>query len=164
MYLRLTSSYLSGDSVLWDGGTARGLEVRSSGGDGVWKEVTIGETNAIISAANPDLQVGGRYLYFNIDDAFAFDLYDKAVVLSVTYRDAGCSSFLVEYDSSNPSEGIYEGAFRPNGNVEIKNSGQWKTAKFTLPECRFMNRCNGADFRLAILGGELTVSKVALVK
>ena len=163
-HLRLPSSYLSGDSVAWDAGKALGLEVRESGGDGVWKEARIGETNAITSAANPELPAGGRYLYFNVDDAFAFELYDKTVVLSVTYRDAGCSSFLVEYDSSNPSEGIYEGAFRPTGNVEVGSNGQWKTATFELPQCRFMNRCNGADLRLPIVGGELTVSRVKVSK
>jgi hypothetical protein len=46
------------------------------------------------------------------------------------------------------------------------SSGQWKTAKFQLPDCRFMNRANGADFRL-IAGGddmELAVSQLALQK
>ena len=45
---------------------------------------------------------GGRYLYFNIDEAFAFDLYEKDVTVFVTYRDAGCSSSRIEYNSSNP--------------------------------------------------------------
>ncbi|MCK4292988.1 MAG: hypothetical protein KAY65_07310, partial [Planctomycetes bacterium] len=97
---------------------------------------------------------------------FAYDLYNKPVLVHVTYRDAGCSSFQLEYDSANPKEGQFEGAFRPVGNVAIKRSGKWKTARFVLPECRFMNRCNGTDFRLAIVGGdlELAVSKVRLEK
>ena len=108
------------------------------------------------------MQRAGRYRYFNIDDAFAFDLYEKDVTLFVTYRDAGCSSFSVEYDSSNPNEGQFDGAFRRIDDVRVGNSGQWKTVKLALKECRFMNRGNGADFRVAILGGELTVSEVRI--
>jgi len=35
-----------------------------------------------------------------------------------------------------------------------------------LPQCRFMNRCNGTDFRITIVGGdlELAVSRVKLVR
>ena len=41
-----------------------------------------------------------------------------------------------------------------------------KPPEFTLPECRFMNRCNGTDFRIVILGGDLAlaVSKVELMR
>jgi hypothetical protein len=128
----------------------------------VWKPIPIGDVDAIVSAPNPDLENSGRYLYFNIDDAFAFDLYEKDVRVSVTYHDAGCTSFRLEYDSSNPQVGQFEGAFRPVEGVKIGKSGAWKTMTFKLEQCRFMNRCNGVDFRLPILGGELTVSKVRL--
>ena len=161
-HLRLESPYLGSDGVGWDPRKAGGLEVRASGGDGVWKAEKIGQVDAIVSAANPELQGGGRYLYFNVDDAFAFDLYEKDVQVFVTYRDAGCSSFRLEYDSSNAMEGHFDGAFRPAGNVEIEDSARPKTASLALEDCRFMNRCNGVDFRIAILGGELTVSRVRL--
>jgi len=161
-HLRLPSPYLGKNSVSWKLGRARGLDVRASGGDGVWKPIPIGDVDAIVSAPNPDLEGGGRYLYFNIDDAFAFDLYEKDVRVSVTYHDAGCASFRVEYDSSNPQVGPFEGAFRPVGGVKIGKSGEWKTMTYKLNQCRFMNRCNGVDFRLPILGGELTISKVRL--
>jgi hypothetical protein len=101
-----------------------------------------------------------------VDDAFAYELYDQTVSVSVTYRDTGCSSFLVEYDSTNPKEGVLEGSFRPVGNVAISGSGKWKTSKFTLPQCRFMNRSNGNDFRIAVVGDnlELAVSNVTLTR
>ncbi len=82
--------------------------------------------------------------------------------LPVTYHDAGCTSFRLEYDNSNPQVGQFEGAFRPVEGVKISKSGEWKTMTFKLEQCCFMNRCNGVDFRLPILGGELTVSKVRL--
>jgi uncharacterized Ntn-hydrolase superfamily protein len=154
---------LGKNSVGWQPKDARGMDIRASSGDGIWKLNKIDGVDAVSSARNPDLQGGGRYLYFNVDDAFAYDLYDKDVAFSVTYRDTGCSSFYLEYDSSNPDIGLFEGAFRPVGNVKIENDEQWKTATFDLKECRFMNRCNGVDFRLTILGGELTVKKATLI-
>ncbi len=164
-HLRLPSPYQDGNGVSWDAWKARGLAVRASSGDGVWKVMKFGDVDAIVSAPNAHSSAG-RYFYFNVDDSFAYDLYNKPVLVHVTYRDAGCSSFQLEYDSANPKEGQFEGAFRPVGNVAIKRSGKWKTARFVLPECRFMNRCNGTDFRLAIVGGdlELAVSKVRLEK
>ncbi len=100
-----------------------------------------------------------------MDDAFAYGLLGKPLVLFVTYRDAGCSSFAVEYDST-VNEGPLQGAFRPAGSTALTGTGLRKTAEFRLPDCRFMNRCNGADFRLVAGGGpmELTVSQVRLQK
>ncbi|MHC4743770.1 MAG: DUF5010 domain-containing protein [Planctomycetota bacterium] len=159
-HLQAPSPFLGKDAVRWQPSKALGLDVRPSSGDGIWKPVKIGRVDAIVSAPNPQLQRAGRYLYFNIDDAFAFDLYENDVTLFLTYLDRGCSSFRVEYDSSNSNEGRFEGAFRPGRSVEVGKSGEWKTAEVLLKECRFMNRCNGVDLRLAILGGELTVGKV----
>ena len=113
---------------------------------------------------NPHSQTS-RYLYFNVDDAFAYGLLGKPLLLQVTYRDAGCSSFAVDYDST-VDQGPLQGAFRPAGSTAIQGTGLWKTAEFRLPDCRFMNRCNGADFRLVASGGlmELAVSRLELRK
>lgn len=107
-----------------------------------------------------------RYLYFDVDGAFAYDLFDQTVVVTVTYRDTGCSAFYIEYDNSDPTKGLFEGAFRKIGDIAIEDTGTWRTAEFTLTQCRFMNRCNDADFRIVILGGELelAVSKVEVTK
>jgi hypothetical protein len=87
-------------------------------------------------------------------------------VVSVTYRDAGCSSFHLEYDNADPAEGMLEGAFRSVGGVSIKGTGNWRKAEFTLPQCRFMNRCNGTDFRIVVGGGdlELAIREVKLTR
>jgi len=163
--IRLPSSYLDAKSVSWQPAQAKGLALGESVGDGVWKPAKFAEVEAAVSAPNPH-SGKNRYLYFNVDDAFAYELFGQTVTVSVTYRDAGCLSFLLEYDSSNPQIGLLEGSFRPVGYVSIEGGGKWKTAEFTLPQCRFMNRCNGADLRIAILGGdvELAVSKVTLTK
>ena len=118
-----------------------------------------------MSEPNPHMSKS-RYLYFNVDDAFAYGLFGEAVSVSVTYRDAGCSSFRLEYDNANPEKGLYEGAFRGIEGVSISGNGKWKTKEFKLPQCRFMNRCNGTDFRIVVVGGDLAlaVRRVKLVR
>ncbi len=158
--IKVPSPYPDASAVAWSPGRAQGLEIRPSGGDGVWRVAEVAGTKAVMCDVNP-FSSNSRYLYFNIDDAFAFDLFDKTVKVSVTYRDAGCTSFHVEYDNVNPEKGPIDGAFRRSGNVTIEDTGDWKTAEFGLEQCCFMNRCNGADLRIVVIGGEmeLAVSK-----
>lgn len=162
--LHLPGSYIDADRIRWEPQKPRGLELRPSGGDGNWQLRALDNTPAVVTTPNPHSQTG-RYLYFNVDDAFAYGLLDRPVLLRVTYRDSGCLSFGVEYDST-VDEGPLDGAFRPAGAITLAGAGTWKTAEFRLPDCRFMNRCNGADLRLAVVGGdvELTVSRAELRK
>ncbi len=155
-HLRLSSGYLNVDRVSWEPRKAAGLDLRPAGGDGNWLLRTLEDVSAVVSLPNPHSQVS-RYLYFNVDDVFAYDLSGKAAILSITYRDAGSSTIAVEYDST-VDEGPLDGAFRPAGSIVVTGTGQWKTAEFKLPDCRFMNRCNGADLRLAVTGGDLDVA------
>jgi len=166
-HLRL-GSYADSDKITWSASNmgrsqAKGLELAPSAGDGFWTEKTLDGTKAVVSAPNPNSQAS-RYLYFNVDDAFAFDLYDETVTLAVTYRDAGCSSFHLEYDNTDPQRSVRDGAFRPVGKVQIENTNKWRTVEFYLPNCRFTNRSNGADFRIAVIGDplELSLSNVTL--
>jgi hypothetical protein len=163
--LNLVGQYYDANSVSWEVGQSKGLELRPSDGDGVWKAKNFGNVKAVVSDSNPH-STTSHYLYFNVDDAFAYELYSQTVSVSVTYRDAGCSSFRLEYDNTNGQIGPREGAFRPVGNISIGGTGKWKTTKFMLPQCRFMNRCNGVDFRFVVLGGDsaLAVSEVKLVR
>ncbi len=163
--VKAASLYPDANSVAWAPGRAQGLEIRPSGGDGVWRASKVADAEAVVADANP-FSNDSRYLYFNVDDAFAFDLFDKTVVVSVTYRDAGGVSFHVEYDNADPAKGALDGAFRPSGNVGINGTGSWKTAEFKLERCRFMNRCNGTDLRIVAVGGDmaLAVSKVKVTR
>jgi hypothetical protein len=154
--LHLPGSYADAESVSWEPGQAKGLDLAPNGGDGYWEQRTLADVPAAVSTANPHSPTS-RYLYFNVDDAFAFGLAGKGVLLQVTYRDNGCHSFGVDYDST-VAEGPGEGAFRPAGDVTITGTREWKTAELRLPDCRFMNRGNGADFRLAVRGGELELA------
>ena len=159
------SLYPDANSVAWAPGGAQGLEIRPSGGDGVWRARKFAAVEAVVSDVNP-FSNDSRYLYFNVDDAFAFDLFDRTVVVSVTYRDAGCASFHIEYDNADPSKGAIDGAFRPAGGAVVNGTGNWKTAEFKLARCQFMNRCNGADLRIVALGGDiaLAISKIKLTR
>ncbi|MBP7052416.1 MAG: DUF5010 domain-containing protein [Phycisphaerae bacterium] len=162
--LRFSWSYVNADAITWQVEKPAGLDVRPSSGDGVWEPRAFGDRQAVVSGPNPHSQTS-RYLYFDVDDAFACGMVGKGAILLVTYRDAGCSSFAVEYDST-VDEGPLEGAFRPAGGMQVTGTGEWKTAQFRLADCQFMNRNNGADFRLAVFGGdvELAVSRVELRK
>ncbi len=162
--LRFSWGYANADVLTWQVEEPAGLELRASGGDGVWEIRAFGDEQAVVTLPNPYSQTG-RYLYFDVDDAFACGLMGKGTILRVTYRDAGCSSFGVEYDSA-VNEGPLAGAFRPAGGVQVGGTGSWRTAEFKLTDCCFMNRSNGTDFRLAVFGGdiELAVSRVELRK
>lgn len=155
--LRLAGSYAQAESVSWTAGKAKGLELRASGGDGVWREQRFGDVDGVVSAENPH-SATNRYLYFNVDDAFAFGLFDEAVTVTVEYRDEKCERFWIEYDNVDETQGPGEGAFRAAGGVEVGDSRQWKKARFELARCRFMNRANGADMRIALSGGDLSVA------
>lgn len=162
--LRFPWGFANADAVAWHAEKPAGLTLRPSSGDGFWEIRTVGDTRAVVSLPNPH-SATGRYLYFDVDDAFACGLMEKSATLRVTYRDADCFSFGVEYDSTVP-EGPLDGAFRPAGSVQVGDTGQWRTVEFRLPYCCFMGRCNGADLRLAIVGGpiELAVLYVELSK
>lgn len=164
-WLQIPGTYTHASCVTWQPGQPNGLQLRPSGGDGVWKTRTFGDVQAVVSAANRH-SPEHRYLYFDIDDAFAYWLFGQTSLVLVTYRDAGCSSFRIEYDNANRQIGPLQGAFRSIDAVAVKGSGQWKTMEFTLPQCGFTNRCNGADFRIAVVGGDLAlaVNQLKLVK
>ncbi len=159
--VKLASGYIGADKIQWQSDKPQGIDIRPSEGDGVWTTAPSTDSRAVVSKAN---ETTARYLYFNIDDAFAFDVYDSTVKVTVEYKDAGPSALRLEYDNTDQTQGSREGAFRPAQTVDIAATSKWKSADFTLEKCRFMNRCNGVDLRLAILGGnlELTVRSVVL--
>lgn len=162
--LRFGSPFVDANEAIWEPAVPRGMTIRPTGGDGNWQLVSREDGKAVVTRPNPHSPTT-RYLYFDVDDAFAFGVRGKFLDVSVTYRDAGCLAFGVEYDST-VSEGPLAGAFRPAGSVAVTGSGQWKTAHFALPDCRFMGRCNGVDLRLVVTGGdmELAVKRVEVAK
>jgi len=107
----------------------------------------------------------GRYLYFDLDPSFAFEIEPQPMRITVEYLDAGCDALQLEYDSLDPGGSVREGAFKAGGRVETAGSGRWLSAQFEVADARFADRTNGADFRLAVLGaGELAVAAVRVEK
>jgi hypothetical protein len=130
-HLDLSSSYVNAAAVSWAPDQAKGLDLRPSGGDGNWELRSFDAFRAAITLPNPHSPVS-RYLYLNVDDAFAYGLLGKPLLLRITYRDAGCSSLAVEYDST-VNQGPFGGAFRPAGSAPVTDTGQWKTIEFDCP-------------------------------
>ncbi len=138
-----------------------GVKVPSSG-DGVTKEVEVGGRRCVQSAPS---EHQGRYVYFDLDESFAFDLEPQPIAIEIEYYDGGCASFALEYDSQDPNGSVREGAFKHAGGVRVEGSNTWKTATFRVEDARLANRTNGSDLRLAIQGeGELSVAGVKVTK
>ena len=156
--------YAAAKEVFWEPGRSRGITIRPSSGDGEWKVVQVAGKAAAVAQANAASP--GRYLYFEVDDSFAFDLDGAAMEIVVTYADGGCTSFEVEYDNVDPAVGMIDGAFRHGGAVTLGGTGAWKEATISVAQCRFANRCNGADFRLVATGEkmELAIGRVTVRK
>lgn len=102
-----------------------------------------------------------RYMYFDVGYCFLFD-GDEPVEVTVGYFDAGPKEFRFEYDSHDPSlEGIPQ-QFRTGHRQPITGSRTWKEVSFLIPHARFAGRANGADFRMACAGADLSVGHVSL--
>ncbi|MFP4192746.1 MAG: DUF5010 domain-containing protein [Candidatus Hydrogenedentota bacterium] len=158
--LPLDGPYADREAVEWTPAEADGLALRESEGDGVWGIEDIEGAEAAVSQPSP--AADGRYLYFVVDESFAYDLDGVTTEAEVTYRDAGAEAIGIQYDNLDPDVGAVSGAFRDSGTTALTGSGDWRTATFELPESRFIGRANSADFRIYPEGGEqeLAVKRV----
>lgn len=133
------------------GDNPEGLATGEQDGKGYW------QTN---KAADGDRTL---YLYMNVDDAFLFDNKELDVEVEVEYFDQGNGTITLQYDSQEEAA-----AFKDAPLFSYKNSGQWRTTTFLLPDAKFANRANGDDFRLGVEGGGASADnpdfKIASVK
>jgi hypothetical protein len=105
-----------------------------------------------------------RHLYFDVDDSFAF-LEEKSFEVTVEYLDAGSGSFSLEYDSGDRKLHGAGQFTKSAGEQVFRGSGEWRTAKFTLPDAVFGNaQSGGADFRFAVEKRGLTIRGVQVTK
>ncbi len=108
-----------------------------------------------------DVAGGGEnvFLYFAVADQFLREPKRPAEV-AVEYLDQGTAPFGLDYDSTDESAPI-KGAFKSAPEHRRTNTGEWKTALFTLPDARFANREHmGSDFRLWGRQDDLCVRRV----
>ncbi|MHB0998284.1 MAG: GxGYxYP domain-containing protein [Armatimonadota bacterium] len=92
----------------------------------------------------------GLFLCIDVDDAFTQRTAGKPMEVEVEYLDQGTGTIELQYDLLDPAaplDGAYKNA-RPV--IELKDSGEWRTASFRVDDPRLNNRQNDAtDFRLA---------------
>ncbi|MFD0712231.1 S-layer homology domain-containing protein [Paenibacillus sp. GCM10027626] len=87
-----------------------------------------------------DTANGAKYLYFNVDDTYVYDV-DMPIEVEVTYLDVGKGTIVTEYDA-------IKGGFTKANPIQLTDSGTWKTNIVALPHAKFSNRANGTDYRL----------------
>jgi hypothetical protein len=93
---------------------------------------------------NTNATGGDYYMYFNVDDEFAFEGDRPIVAIDVDYYDLGSATLTLEYDS------IGNGAYTSAGSFTLGNKDTWKQFTFYLNDAYFGNRQNnGADFRIS---------------
>ncbi|WP_223291255.1 discoidin domain-containing protein [Streptomyces avicenniae] len=102
-------------------------------------------------------QAGGTgFVYASVDDTYAYD-HTGPVLVSIDYLDEGTGGFLLHYDS--PGEELID-RFWPTPVVQLTGSGEWRTHTFALDDAILTNRANGADFRFAAEGGDVSVGAI----
>ncbi|MGC9319644.1 MAG: DUF5010 domain-containing protein [Armatimonadota bacterium] len=162
--LRATGPYQGAravEEVLAEAGGEAGIRVVEAGDGAITRREIAGR--ACIQSVPTEFP--GRYLYFDVHDSFAYDVDAQPIRITVEYHDAGCEAFELHYDSLDADSSVRDGAFKPGGQVQIEDTGRWRTAQFEVSDARFAGRCNGADLRLAVIGsGELAVATARVEK
>ena len=126
--------------------------------------VTVGDGNTTPdtkasrrSRRNTDATGGDYYMYFNVDDEFAFEGDRPVVSVDIDYYDLGTATLTLQYDS------IGDGVYKSAGSFTLEGIDTWKQHTFFLDDAFFGNRQNnGADFR--IFGGVGTTFYLDLVQ
>ncbi|MCU0781794.1 MAG: autotransporter-associated beta strand repeat-containing protein, partial [Akkermansiaceae bacterium] len=101
-----------------------------------------------------------RYLYFNVDNGFAFQLANGDVTVEVEYYDSfygsGAGTVLgLQYDGAADSHTTHPQSITTTG------SETWRTVRFEIADAWFAGRQNGgADFLLTTNGRKLSVNRV----
>ncbi|VGO21968.1 sialate O-acetylesterase [Pontiella sulfatireligans] len=94
-----------------------------------------------------------RFLSFDIQDPLLKNGNTKTVTLTLTYLDQFKVPLILKYDSSDQSAGE-NGIWKQLPGVTTGDSGEWKTASWTLDDALFRSRCHGHDFRITV-GGDV---------
>ncbi|MCA9322266.1 MAG: DUF5010 domain-containing protein [Planctomycetes bacterium] len=128
--------------------------------DGKCEHQKLGTREVIVSTT---AEGGISYLYFGIADEFAYrDL--GGFEIEVEFITGPAARIQLQYDSWDqlaPHDGAYRDA--PRLRLDASSLPDQKTAIWTLPDARFMNRQNGAaDFRFAIQDAPVTIRRVTL--
>jgi hypothetical protein len=129
--------------------------------DGAFDAVQLRGLAVLASKENP---LGPRRtLGFDVDDSFHYH-ERRSFELTVEFLDLGEGTFRVEYDSADRKLPLPERERRPAGEGRFEGTGEWKEARFDLPDALFGNHLEGgADLRLVLDGRGIVVRRVALL-
>lgn len=142
-----------------------GLRNKDNPDEGASARKQIGNTWCLTPGLAPNGQPQ-QFTYFDVLPETAKRVRGKSVFVAVEYLDIGRASMELHYDSLDEAvrkseiPGAFKDAAAP---VTLTNSGRRRTAVFSLPDPRFEDNCNGADFRLSFSGGPVHVVRVALI-
>jgi len=126
--------------------------------DGIPIVKTINGKSVVETAADSPKH---RYLYFNVDDDYAFGL-DETVDLEIEYDSTVTGIIRLEYDSRYSKEKSY-GRYHCPGEVEPDKSTRWSRHLYRLPRVRFSNRHHDkADFRISSPDGMVRISDIKI--
>ncbi len=120
---------------------------------------------AIVPGPSPQ---GGEqaFFYFHVDDPRMKNLPSARALIAVEYHDLGRGTIALQYDSTDLTVHAapqVPGAFKEAlGKIQLQDSHQWRTYVFSVPDARFNNGCNGADFRLEAQAASMAISRVAV--
>ncbi|NIK59660.1 discoidin domain-containing protein [Kribbella shirazensis] len=85
---------------------------------------------------------GTGYLEFDVDHDYVDEIGTDDVLVTVTYLDTGSGSLKLQYDAkADPQQSATD--------VQLTNTGAWKTGVFALTDIAFTNRLGDADVRLS---------------
>jgi len=115
--------------------------------DGDTLSVTMGERDC---RTNTDA-ASDFYMYFAVDDSYAYQGSRSDIFISIDYYDLGNTSLWLQYDSSDTAP--FPGdVYKSGGSTALTNTYTWMSHTFHVTDAYLGNRQNGgADFR--IFGG-----------
>jgi len=155
--IAVSGPYAGKSAVSWRPGKAAGLKPKKVE-DGLFAETAIAGRSCI--ETRPNRFGSARYLYFDAAESFAYkpEGIGCRVNLTIYLRNGG--PVVLEYDSADQKSSVRSGAFkRAVGNPSSVSAGKWCRVSFELPDARFTNRTNGADFRLSAGVSTVAVSE-----
>jgi hypothetical protein len=110
------------------------------------------------------INTGDQYFYFAVDDGFLYDEPGITTYLEVCHFDDQPGTVYLQPQYDAVGDGIAN-IYRNAAQVSFTNTGKWRTAAWTLTQCRFSNRQNvGADFRIYVGPYNVKISSVRLSK
>ncbi len=107
---------------------------------------------------------GGRYLYFDVDDAF-YRPGSGPLEITLEFLDQGTGRIVLQYDSTDTAATL-GGAYKSHATVvNCGNSGNWRSVTFPVSDARFAGSQNGsADFRVHSSGDNLLIRRVRVTR